>query len=185
MWPYRRWGCDWGRRMNIYGLKDFTRFYQQFCDEARFARLLTSRHFKSTSEPLSVNSKRSGTASVAVLASQTRRAGFAAAMWGFIRVLHGLLPLAVQSWWCETSALTGCRGHPRHFVLETAKGEVDKFKALSIAPFLWVGCVLVKQRCHDPVSKKYEQYRQQDHARLVLKLYMGGRTAACYPPTIY
>ena len=132
MWPYRRWGCDWGRRMNICGLKDFTRFYQQFCDESRFARLLTSRHFKSTSEPLSVNSKRSGTASVAVLASQTRRAGFAAAMWGFIRVLHGLLPLAVQSWWCETSALTGCRGHPRHFVSETAKGEVDKFKALCV-----------------------------------------------------
>ena len=57
---------------------------------------------------------------MAVLASQTRRAGFAAAMWGFIRVLHGLLPLAVQSWWCETSAQTGCRGHSRHFVREVS-----------------------------------------------------------------
>ena len=55
-------------------------------------------------------------------------------MWGFMRVLHGLLPLAVESWWCETSALTGCRGHPRHFVSETAKGEVDKFKAFEQFP---------------------------------------------------
>ena len=51
-----------------------------------------------------------------------------------MRVLHGLLPLAVESWWCETSALTGCRGHPRHFVSETAKGEVDKFKAFEQFP---------------------------------------------------
>ena len=93
---------------------------------------------------------------MAVLASQTRRAGFAAAMWGFMRVmLHGLLPLAVESWWCETSALSGCRGHPRHFVLEEAKGVVDKFKALSVAPFVWVVCVLVQQRCHDPVLNRY------------------------------
>ena len=40
--------------------------------------------------------------------------GFAAAMWGF----RMLLPLAVESWWCETSAQTGCRGHSRHFVRE-------------------------------------------------------------------
>ena len=58
--------------------------------------------------------------------------GFAVAMRGFVRML-GLLPLAAESWWCETSALTGCRGHPRHFVPEEAKGEVDKFKALFVS----------------------------------------------------
>ena len=124
---------------------------------------------------------------MAVLVSQTRRVGFAAAMWGFMRVmLHGLLPLAVESWWCETSALTGCRGHPRHFAKEEAKGVADKFKALPLHGFFGlfmlgdrkpnvrfpvsrVVYVLVKQRCHDLVLKRYEPHNQQDHARLVLK----------------
>eukprot|EP00435_Cladocopium_sp_Y103_P021056 s1106_g5.t1 len=54
-------------------------------------------------------------------------------MSGFMRVMLGLLPLAAVSWWCETSALTGCRGHPRHFVLEETKGVVD-FKAFEKLP---------------------------------------------------
>ena len=61
--------------------------------------------------------------------------GFAAAMWGF----RMLLPLAVESWWCETSALTGCRGHPRHFVLEKATDVVDKFKAVVALRWFKVG----------------------------------------------
>ena len=91
---------------------------------------------------------------MAVLASQTRRAGFAAAMWGFMRVmLHGLLPLAVESWWCETSALTGCRGHPRHFVLEKATDVVDKFKA--VVALRWFKDRM-EERCQEPVPTKKE-----------------------------
>eukprot|EP00435_Cladocopium_sp_Y103_P027780 s1106_g6.t2 len=63
--------------------------------------------------------------------------GFAATMLGVAHMMLGLLPLAVHSWWCETSALTGCRGHPRHFVPEGAKGEVDKFKAFDNLPIGW------------------------------------------------
>eukprot|EP00435_Cladocopium_sp_Y103_P064097 s1055_g25.t1 len=60
--------------------------------------------------------------------------GLAAAMRVARVMLYGLLPLAVESWWCETSALTGCRGHPRHFVLEKATAMVDKFKAFENLP---------------------------------------------------
>ena len=45
-------------------------------------------------------------------------------------MLYWLLPLAAHGWWCETSAVTGCVGHPRHFVLETSSADAfQKFEA--------------------------------------------------------
>ena len=52
-------------------------------------------------------------------------------IWGLM--LYWLLPLAAHGWWCETSAVTGCVGHPRHFVLEASSASsadaLQKFEA--------------------------------------------------------
>ena len=48
-------------------------------------------------------------------------------IWGLM--LYWLLPFAAHGWWCETSAVTGCVGHPRHFVLETSSADAfQKFE---------------------------------------------------------
>ena len=46
-------------------------------------------------------------------------------------MLYWLLPLTAHCWWCETSAVTGCVGHPRHFVLEESANiaNAHKFEA--------------------------------------------------------
>lgn len=48
-------------------------------------------------------------------------------MWS-LAVVHFLLPSPALGWWCETSARTGCRGHPRHFVLD-GSDVIDMFEA--------------------------------------------------------
>lgn len=49
-------------------------------------------------------------------------------MWSLAVVVHLLLSSPALGWWCETSARTGCRGHPRHFVLD-GSDVVDMFEA--------------------------------------------------------
>eukprot|EP00438_Fugacium_kawagutii_P003376 Skav231008 [mRNA] locus=scaffold1196:40834:43059:+ [translate_table: standard] len=49
-------------------------------------------------------------------------------MWSLAVAVHLLLPSPALSWWCETSARTGCRGHPRHLVLD-GSDVVDMFEA--------------------------------------------------------
>ena len=54
-------------------------------------------------------------------------------IWGMM--LYWLLPLAAHGWWCETSAVTGCVGHPRHFVLETSSADAfQKFEVFETVP---------------------------------------------------
>ena len=120
------------------------------------------------------------------MASQTRRAGFAAAMWGFARML-GLLPLAAEAWWCETSALTGCRGHPRHFVPEKAKGEVDKFKALSVSHRFsgWSVYASSADVSGNSLREVWLWTRQQDHARLESIRSTKGWSSGLWPLAIY
>ena len=56
-----------------------------------------------------------------------------AAMWKFAVVVHWLLPSAALSWWCETSAVTGCRGRPRQFVLDGSGDAADPFEASRVS----------------------------------------------------
>jgi len=47
-------------------------------------------------------------------------------------MLYWLLPLTAHCWWCETSAVTGCVGHPRHFVLEESAKKFEAFETLPV-----------------------------------------------------
>ena len=67
-------------------------------------------------------------------------------------MLYWLLPLTAHCWWCETSAVTGCVGHPRHFVLE-GSANAHKFEA-GICNKTCVGHVFVEMTSDSGVARK-------------------------------